>query len=302
MKFFISTALVVLSVTTQLSHADKPQALKSQVLKPQVLKPQELWQQQGFLQPESVLANETTKELYVSNMNGQPLEANGKGYISRVSPKGAILEKEWITGLNAPKGMAHKGNWLYVADLQTLHIIDIEKGQLHQSIKVNGSKMLNDIATDTQGNVYVSDMLAGGIYRLKNQKIEQWISAKTIPHPNGLYFDQATSTLILGTWGEGLQDDFSTTVLGGLFSINISSAEITPLKGAQNIGNLDGITKIAGVIYFNDWINGNVYRYQNETTSLVFNAGKNAADISSWNNQLLVPMMFSERLDAYIIN
>jgi len=301
MKSFISTALVLLSVTTHLSYADKPQTLEHQMLKPQTLKPQTLWQQQGFQQPESVLANESTKELYVSNMNGQPLEANGKGYISRVSLQGEIVEKEWITGLNAPKGMAISGNWLYVADLQTLHIIDINDGKLHQSIKVSDSKMLNDIATDAQGNVYISDMLAGGIYRLKNQKIEQWISPKTIPHPNGLYFDQTASTLILGTWGEGLQDDFTTKVLGGLFSINISSAEMTPLEGAQKIGNVDGLTKIADVLYFNDWINGNVYRYQNETTSLIFNAGKNAADISSWGNQLLVQMMFSERIDSFLI-
>jgi len=274
------------SILVQQSHADSPQRL---------------WQQQGFLQPESILHNEKTKEHYVSNINGKPLEANGKGYISRVSLTGEIVDKEWITGLDAPKGMAISGNWLYVADLQTLHIIDIEKGLLHKSIKVEGTKMLNDIAADTQGNIYISDMLAGGIYRLKNQKVEQWINANTIPHPNGLYFDQATSTLILGTWGEGLQDDFSTTVLGGLYSINTSSAEITPLKGAQEIGNIDGVTKIAGDIYFNDWINGNVYRYKNETVTTLFNAGKNAADISSWNNQLLVPMMFSERIDSYLI-
>jgi len=99
-----------------------------------------------------------------------------------------------------------------------------------------------------------------------------------------------------------MQADFSTTTLGGLYEINIEDKSITPLSGAQEIGNLDGIAVINGTIFVNDWMNGNVFSYKENQAKLLFNAGKNASDISSNGNHLLVPMMFSKRVDAYLID
>ncbi len=67
--------------------------------------------------PESVLYNPAKKELYVSNINGQPLGRDGNGYISRLGLDGEIIIRKWVTGLDAPKGMGIFKNILYVADI-----------------------------------------------------------------------------------------------------------------------------------------------------------------------------------------
>lgn len=258
------------------------------------------WQTKGFEQPESVVFNSQNKQFYVSNISGTPMQANGKGFISRLSKSGKIIEKHWVTGMNAPKGLAQKGNWLFVADLKQLHIIDIANSKLVKSITAKNSKMLNDITVDKQGNVYISDLIAGGIYRLKGNKLVQWISPKQLPHPNGLFADG--NTLIVATWGKGMHDDFSTDILGGLFSVNLTTKAITPLPNVKAFGNLDGLIKIGDTFIVNDWINGNVFTYKNGQLNKWFVADKSTADIGSDGKNVIAPVMVEGTVISYKLN
>jgi sugar lactone lactonase YvrE len=264
---------------------------------PALAAPDTHWSSAGFDEPESALPHPTKPLLYVSNINGKPTELNGKGYISLLADDGSVIRHAWVMGMNAPKGMAIHNNVLYVADMQELHIIDAEKGELLRSVKADSSVMLNDVAVDDKGTVYISDMLGGGIYRYNGSELSQWISKEDLPHPNGLFFNN--KGLIVATWGEGLNDDFSTEVLGGLATINLNTKVISPYKNAQQLGNLDGITIVGDATIVNDWMNGNVFEYKNGQVKKLFNAGKHASDISSKGDVLYVPMMFSKRIDAY---
>lgn len=258
------------------------------------------WQTQGFEQPESIVFNAKNKQFYVSNISGTPMQANGEGFISRLSKGGKIIEKYWVTGMNAPKGLAQKGNWLFVADLKQLHIIDINKSKLIKSITAKNSKMLNDITVDKQGNVYISDLIAGGIYRLEDNNLVQWISPKQLPHPNGLFANG--KTLIVATWGEGMHDDFSTDVLGGLLSVNLTTKAITPLPNAQAFGNLDGVVKIDDTFIVNDWINGNVFTYKNGQLNKWFVVDKSTADIGSDGKNVIAPVMMKGTVVSYALD
>jgi hypothetical protein len=261
--------------------------------------PEKLWSLSGFDEPESVLAHSAKHVLYVSNINGSPVELNGKGYISLISDSGKILRHVWVNGMDAPKGMAIDSQFLYVADMQQLRIIDHEKGELVKSVKADSSVMLNDIAIDDKGNVYISDILGGGVYRYKDGILSQWVSSKLLPHPNGLMF--SNGKLVVATWGEGLKDDFSTESLGGLFQLNTESGNLTPYQYVQNLGNLDGIATIGNSLYISDWMNGRVYGLNKKKISLLLDTGGHPADISSMGAKLFVPMMFSQRIDAYKI-
>ncbi len=261
--------------------------------------PEKLWSLNGFDEPESVLAHSAKHVLYVSNINGSPVELNGKGYISLISDSGKILRHVWVNGMDAPKGMAIDSQYLYVADMQQLHIIDHDKGELVKSVKADSSVMLNDIAIDDKGNVYISDILGGGVYRYKDGILSQWVSGKLLPHPNGLMF--SNGKLVVATWGEGLKDDFSTESLGSLFQLNTESGSLTPYQHVQHLGNLDGVATIGNSLYISDWMNGRVYELNNKKTHLLLNTGGHPADISSKGTQLFVPMMFSQRIDVYKI-
>src|SRR5918999_5896366 len=91
---------------------------------------QKLWETPAQLKtPESVLYEPTENVLFASSIDGKPDEKDGQGFISKVSPvNGTIIELNWITGLNAPKGMAvnsDDSSRLYVSDITDLVEIDI---------------------------------------------------------------------------------------------------------------------------------------------------------------------------------
>jgi hypothetical protein len=132
--------------------------------------------------PESVLYHANV--LYVSLMDGPSGEKDGKGGIALLRPDGNIIDLNWITGMNAPKGMAILKGKLYVADLNEIVIINIRQKKILQKITVDGAIVLNDVTADNNGVVYVSDPRAGRVFRLNNGTVENYLSGLT--KPNGL--------------------------------------------------------------------------------------------------------------------
>jgi len=118
----------------------------------------------GFSTPESVLHDPTSDVYLVSNINGAPLDKDGNGFISRVSPDGEVLDLHWIDGaadgvtLNAPKGMAIQDGTLYVADIDCLRLFDSETGAHKDDICLEHATFLNDVAPGGNGTVFFTDM------------------------------------------------------------------------------------------------------------------------------------------------
>jgi DNA-binding beta-propeller fold protein YncE len=91
----------------------------------------------------------------LSNIDGKPDEKDGRGFISKISPvNGTIIELNWVTGLNAPKGMAVStdNSKLYVYDITDLVEINIANGQITNRSNAPGGAFLNDVVSDEQGN------------------------------------------------------------------------------------------------------------------------------------------------------
>ena len=129
-----------------------------------------LWETTNDLKnPESVAYAPKQNVLFVSNLNGKPTEKDQNGFLSKVSPSnGNISELNWVTGLNAPKGLAISNNnsKLYVSDITDLVEIDIDNGKIMKRFNAPGSAFLNDVVSDNQGNIYVSDTITNTIYKL----------------------------------------------------------------------------------------------------------------------------------------
>src|SRR5207237_1242927 len=75
-----------------------------------------LWTLSGLAEPESVAASPDGRTLYVANVGGEGDVRDGNGFISRVSPSGKLIQREWVRGLDAPKGAVVSGGKLYVSD------------------------------------------------------------------------------------------------------------------------------------------------------------------------------------------
>lgn len=141
-----------------------------------------LWEVTDLPTPESVLP--VGKILYVSLIDGDASKADGKGGVAVINANGKNSNKNWITGLNAPKGMGIYDGKLYVADINEVVVIDIKRGKVIQKIPVEGTTFLNDITVDQKGNVFVSDTRLGTVYKVKYGKAELYLDK--LPNANGL--------------------------------------------------------------------------------------------------------------------
>ena len=146
-----------------------------------------LWQTDSVLRvPESVLYDPAGRVLYESNINGQdPWGKDGNGSIGKVGLNGKIINVDWVTGLDAPKGLGIFKNNLYAADIDQVRVIDISKGVIVQNIPVEGATGLNDITVDQNGVVYVSDSRMKKVHRIENGKAT--VLLENLQSPNGLF-------------------------------------------------------------------------------------------------------------------
>jgi hypothetical protein len=194
-----------------------------------------------FEVPESVCWDFDRAILYVSNISGKPTDKDGVGFISRLSIEGEIRKLKWVTGLNAPKGMAVVGNRLYVSDIDELAVIDIKNDKVIERHPAEGALFLNDVAADARGNVYVSDSSSrnSAIYRFSDGRLELWLKHRDIQSPNGLYVDG--DRLIVGNSGDAT-----------LKSVDLATREVTT---AANVGSaVDGLKMDSrGDFIVSDW-------------------------------------------------
>jgi DNA-binding beta-propeller fold protein YncE len=149
---------------------------------------------------ESVLYDEAGSTIYVANIDGAPDEKDGNGSISTISQDGEILEQEWVSGLNAPKGMGVHSNKLYVTDIDELIEIDITSASVSETYPVEGAEFLNDVAV-SDGKVYFSDSETGKIHMLEDGEVSTF--AEEQEGINGLQTD--SDGTLYGLDGSGLK-------------------------------------------------------------------------------------------------
>ena len=248
-----------------------------------------VWESENSLEiPESVFYDADNTCIYVSNIKGTPSNQDGNGYISKLNLKGEITTHKWITGLDAPKGMAKYGNFLFVSDINDLAVIDIAKGEIVKKYPAPTAIFLNDVTLNPKnGTVYVSDSRTQSIYRLKNEVFELWIKDEQLDHINGLTF----------------KDDFICAgVLNKILKIEPASKLINTL--VNNTKSIDGLLSIGEKRWISsDWI-GNIQLIDDgEIKKLLSSAEQqiNAADLGYIPEQkiILVPTFHNNRVIAY---
>lgn len=132
---------------------------------------------------ESVLYDGAGNRLFVSNINGKPLDKNGEGFISILNLDGSIKNLKWTTGLNAPKGMGIFEGHLYVTDIDRVVAIDLGTGEVAKEFTPEKAEFLNDITT-SENAVYISDMGLGLIHKIEDGELST--IAEGVESINGL--------------------------------------------------------------------------------------------------------------------
>jgi hypothetical protein len=202
---------------------------------------QRLWATDTILKvPESVLVDDKENCLWVSNIDGASNGKDGKGSISKLSKTGAPINLDWVTGLNAPKGLGKYKQELYVADLTELVVIDIKKGIIKNKIKVEGSVFLNDVTVNKNGAVFVSDSRTGKVHRIENGIVS--IEVENLQGPNGLL---------------SIEDQLLILDRGSLLSVTPGGAISKIMDGMDP--STDGIERVAPNQYIVSCWNGIVY-------------------------------------------
>lgn len=189
--------------------------------------------------PESVLYDAEREVIYITNINGGALDIDGNGTISKFSPEGMPIDLDWITGLNAPKGMALAGSTLHVADVDRVVAINVDTGKVIRSEAIEGAKFLNDVAVDATGTLYVTDTLLGRVYVRQNGDFEVFHDAGSDNRVNGIL-----------SVGESLYLTFSNDGTLVRLSGNPPAAE----KVASGLGSADGLALLSdGSFLACDW-------------------------------------------------
>lgn len=246
-----------------------------------------VWETKPVLKtPESVYYDQGRDQIYVSNINGKPSEKDGNGFIALLSDDGTIKKLEWITGMDAPKGMAVVDNLLYVTDIDRIRVIDIDQAKLIKTIPVEGAEFLNDLAADNNGDVYISDMQKNQILKLSNDTVNFWLADEKIVSPNGLAF--FNNHLMIGT-----KED--------LLSVNPESKNVR--VKVEGVGPIDGLVPVGGQKFVVSNWSGRILMVSPSEKIVLGNTTDlkiQAADLGYIPGQklILIPTFFNNRVVA----
>jgi len=249
-----------------------------------------VWESPATLKtPESVRFDAQRKVLYVSNIDGEPWVADGKGSIGKVGLDGKVIAAEWVTGLDCPKGLAlsDDGKWLYAADVGGIVVIDVDAGRISRKIAIPDTLQLNDLVND-KGTLYVSDSKGRKVYQVKDGKPSVWLDEKVLKGPNGLFVHKGSLYVL---------DDNSLNLVNKDRSLKV-------LASGMN-GGVDGLENVKGDDFIVSAWGGSVwYVTANGDKELVFD-GK-AVDTKTadtgWDpatSTLYVPTFFKNTVIAF---
>lgn len=191
------------------------------------------WSLDGLKSPESVVPSADGAFFYVSNVNGEGEVKDGNGTIATVSRDGKLLDLDWAQGLDAPKGLALKGDRLFAADIDRLVEIDTATGRIIAAHPIPGAKFLNDVAVTDDGAVLTSDSDTGRIHAFKDGTLSLWAEHPDFRAINGLLPEHGRLVV--------------TTMQGLLLAVDWSTKAVTRL--AQGLGEADGVAALGGGRY-----------------------------------------------------
>jgi len=241
-----------------------------------------VWRSSTLKGPESIAYDAGAKRFLISNTLGHSIVT-----MSLDGKYGQFLKK----GLNSPRGIAIWGKRLYVADENTLRIIDPANGKLIKNIPIPEARMLNDLALDKTGLVYLTDTVADCVFIVDSAsgKAEK-LNSPLLKKPNGIIYDMPRDQMFIVGFSRR----------SPILSLSTKDRSITVFMDSI-YSDLDGIAiDDLGRIYVSSWSEDMIFMIPQEQNRFIarFKDIANAADIYYYlpNNELIVPLFNKNKI------
>lgn len=257
----------------------------------------------GFETPESIQWDEVNDWYVVSNINGNPVEKADNGFISRLSPEGEVLDLHWIDGrdedvtLHAPKGIAFRGDVLWVADIDCVRGFHRETGEPLERLCIEGATFLNGLAVDEErGILYVTDT---GMTLENGELVATGTDAVYEDPPDGEVSVLAEGEELGGpngiTWSDrGLI--VAAFRSGELYALHPTGEKFQMMEPGDR--QLDGLVALPDRGFLvSDWVEGVVFRiHAGGTLSTVLSGIEAPADIGfdAQRGMVLIPLFMDD--------
>jgi hypothetical protein len=175
---------------------------------------------------------------------------------------------------------------------------NIKTSEIVFQIPIPGIGLPNDIASDADGIIYVTDYWDSKLYKIKDHSPSIFISKGIIKSPNGILYDQNYNRLlVLSVGGPGAP----------IIAINLKDSSLKTIIETGLTGT-DGITRDGGGrIFVSEWTNDQIYLYGCDFSKPpeLFSEGHNdPADIyyDEIHDLIAVPNFTSNTIDYIPLN
>lgn len=262
--------------------------------------PEQVGEASGLKTPESVRYDAAQDLWFVSNINGNPSQKDGNGFIVRLTAEGAAMDstpfieggKNGVT-LNAPKGMALLGDTLWVADIDAVRAFNARTGAPIASVEIKGAAFLNDVVAGPDGSVYLTDtgvrfddqgqMTHPGpdcIVQVIGRRYKRVVTFAGQPGPNGIAYDASGQRFLINAFASAT-----------FFSWKPGMATADSVGVGAGAG--DGLEFLAdGRAAYTSWADSSLSVFANGTSSTLLKGLPSPADIGydTKRQRLAVPL------------
>ena len=234
--------------------------------------------------PESVVFDSLNNRYLVSNWyTGNLVEIDEDG-----------RQSDFLTAQRCYAGVCIVDSNVYVA-CKSLGVrgFNLFTGEMIMDLQVPGTSLLNDIAADTSGNLYLSDPQVHKIIkvRISDQEVSTFVEDGILV-PNGMIHDAQNNRMIL----------VSARNNSPIQAIDLADSSVSIIRNTS-YDILDGITRDnEGHYYISSWGSSSVYRFSPDfdgTPVIVSTHEEQPADISFnlRDNILAVPIFYNHYVD-----